>query len=1373
MPLFTLIILWPVQCFIPFQNDNQTAPPWVQSPFEASPQSLVEAAEALSPVKDQSVDVLLSEQRFRLEDTGSLSYQLHRVYRVLTKEGVDEWSSVYQKWSPWYQNRPEIRVRISNPDGSSQELDPATLQEAGDSGSDRIYKDVRSLRAPYPNVTLGSVIEERVTVTQHQPFFDEGEIRNWYLTASTTQRVRRLILDFPEDSPIQFIVRPEKDLAPRITNVDGRRHMIFELLNTEMDKSVNNNLPFHQPRWPYLAFTTGTSWKKVARLYARWVEDRLKGEDFDWLPKDLIVAKNPRSTAFNFMQWLNNKVRYTGMELGEAALIPASPSETLARGFGDCKDKATTLVGMLRKAGFKANVALLRAGYDQDADPELPGMGRFNHAIVVVPGKEPIWMDPTEEFLNNTLLPMSDQGRWALIAAPKTKALVKTPEFASTNNWVKEKRTYILPDTGESTAAIEIAYGGALETDFRQHLSSITANELKEDWTGYVNNTYHGAKIEQLDFSDPKDAKNPFIIKMNLTELGRGVTIGNNAAAAIRLADLFDYMPSELKTEGEPRGTAFLFPRPFKHEIELEMIPPDGFTPTKIPESGERAVGSGTIGFEFEELEGNRVLARVYMDSGKRLLQAEEFETYRSQVRETLNQDGLTVSFHHEGEQLLSQGHYRKALDRFRELAQTRPDKEIHQIRLARAYLTVGLGQAARAAARRATEINPQSVEAYNALGFVLQHDVLGRKRYPGFDLQGAVAAYERAIELDEDHFEARGDLAILLEYDELGYRYNPGANLEKAINHYRYIRDEIKNENLDFNLYTTMAFANQFDELLTLLGKTDLNESEKMFRILAITGSQGREAGYSELTSLSDMENRETLYVGTGGMLVKLGLFHEAVAFFRKAARGSEKAMELDTQADLIERVATLDSGTIDTLDPIKFSKAWMKAVISWNEQDVTDIAGYLGTVLLSALDREKGILGNRGEYDQISYLAAETPVETIQKIGLAVADYQADGAPQTGYKVDYSFQNAGIDMSGSFYLAPIEGRLRLAAVEETLWAVGVQALEFLKAGNLDACATWLGWAFPREISFGPQHVLNTTQIWKRGDPPDKRRMEIAALSLYLRYKHVPHEAIARMETLRNSETEAAIKDFMDLRLSRIYFSRKAYDRAGPIAERLYEKYPEDGQVFTHRGRLLVVGNKFSEAQTLARKHLEIKEHRLRATQLMADVYTNQGKWNAVREFFEELESKGRLTRRDFNHYAWYSLFGGLVDDKALTFCRRGVKQSSGNSYAVLHTLATLYAEVGRCKEAREILFTSMKAGGNLTPKSDDWLVLGRIAEKYGEWQTAREAYERVEKQNEPYNMATSSYVLAKKWLAGLPQTEIGAPGSAPSNGPSSSPPP
>ena len=65
----------------------------------------------------------------------------------------------------------------------------------------------------------------------------------------------------------------------------------------------------------------------------------------------------PVAKADKLLAWLRDRVRYVGVEFGDSSIIPRPPSETLGHGYGDSKDQAVLLVGLLttgpRPAGRK------------------------------------------------------------------------------------------------------------------------------------------------------------------------------------------------------------------------------------------------------------------------------------------------------------------------------------------------------------------------------------------------------------------------------------------------------------------------------------------------------------------------------------------------------------------------------------------------------------------------------------------------------------------------------------------------------------------------------------------------------------------------------------------------------------------------------------------------------------------------------------------------------------------------------------------------------------------------------------------------------------------------------------------------------------
>src|SRR5262249_13309365 len=161
------------------------------------------------------------------------------------------------------------------------------------------------------------------------------------------------------------------------------------------------------------------SWQDIATGYAKIVDEKASAKEVQSVVNGIVSGKSTRDDKVSaILQYLAREIRYTGVEFGDAAVIPRSPTDTLKHKYGDCKATAILGVTMLRAAGIPANVALLNAGSRQDVPLDLPGMGLFDHAVVHIPGLPGLWLDVTDRYARLGQLPSEDQGRLALIASP-------------------------------------------------------------------------------------------------------------------------------------------------------------------------------------------------------------------------------------------------------------------------------------------------------------------------------------------------------------------------------------------------------------------------------------------------------------------------------------------------------------------------------------------------------------------------------------------------------------------------------------------------------------------------------------------------------------------------------------------------------------------------------------------------------------------------------------------------------------------------------------------------------------------------------------------------------------------------------------------
>src|SRR5262249_7859138 len=141
------------------------------------------------------------------------------VFRIVTADGVDGWSSVNFSYEPWHQERPSIEARIVTKDGEVHRLDPATLTETqvGEE-SERVFSDRRAVNGPLRAVAPGAVVEQVIVCRDTAPFFAAGDTVRIRFGGFGAPVVRtRLVIDAPASLPMHYAVEQLPGLEPART----------------------------------------------------------------------------------------------------------------------------------------------------------------------------------------------------------------------------------------------------------------------------------------------------------------------------------------------------------------------------------------------------------------------------------------------------------------------------------------------------------------------------------------------------------------------------------------------------------------------------------------------------------------------------------------------------------------------------------------------------------------------------------------------------------------------------------------------------------------------------------------------------------------------------------------------------------------------------------------------------------------------------------------------------------------------------------------------------------------------------------------------------------------------------------------------------
>jgi hypothetical protein len=109
-------------------------------------------------------------------------------------------------------------------------------------------------------------------------------------------------------------------------------------------------------------------------------------------------------------------------------------------------------------------------------------------------------------------------------------------------------------------------------------------------------------------------------------------------------------------------------------------------------------------------------------------------------------------------------------------------------------------------------------------------------------------------------------------------------------------------------------------------------------------------------------------------------------------------------------------------------------------------------------------------------------------------------------------------------------------------------------------------------------------------------------------------------------------------------------------------------------------------------------------------------------------------------------------MEPEDLGYAIKAVQQE--NNFAALHALGCVYAEIGKMKEAHDILIQAMDRLNVDEPEPNTWYGFGRIAEQDGEFDVPKADYERVTRPKREIEIAGSSYRLAQNRLTILGST-------------------
>jgi hypothetical protein len=314
----------------------------------------------------------------------------------------------------------------------------------------------------------------------------------------------------------------------------------------DMPALILRDIP-SRPAWAALAARMSVQWGDAAvegtdnqwRALGQWVT-RLEADRPEPSPEITTYVQSLIAGAPDFYTKLSRitesiqkDIRYFIVERGIGALQANHAADIFRNRYGDCKDKTTLLISMLKVAGINAYYVPVddRRGIVDPGSPSLYG----NHMITAIEipadvqdprlmgivkandGKRYLIFDPTNERTPVGNLPSYLQGSYGTLAAGASSQIISLPVLAPEANGTERKGSFTLAADGTLTGLVDTTHSGPEGADLRLNLKYSDEKERRDAIETEIAHDVPGVVLNSLQFIQPSALDKPLEVHYKLS----------------------------------------------------------------------------------------------------------------------------------------------------------------------------------------------------------------------------------------------------------------------------------------------------------------------------------------------------------------------------------------------------------------------------------------------------------------------------------------------------------------------------------------------------------------------------------------------------------------------------------------------------------------------------------------------------------------------------------------------------------------------------------------------------------------------------------------------------------------------------------------
>ncbi len=491
-----------------------TCPDWLR---QAAALALTDAQKSSPAV------VLLDEEASTVSASGEMKTRRRYAAKVMTVEGREA-ASLREVYLTDTGRVKEMRGWVIRPSGDVRELGGNDIVDLALVGND-VYNEVRQRR-----IGLGSSPEA-------------GIVFGAEVTTESRSLFAQVAWDVQDEWPVARVVRSLTLPAGwRSSCVTFNRAPVEPVVAGDTWTWSLRDLPRiavepASPPWsaraPRLAvsFAGAPSATAGPPAFGDWAGASrwLAGQSEAAAVPDAAVRAAARelagSRASEFERITNaaamvQRIQYVSIQVGVGrggGYRPRPAAEVLAKGHGDCKDKATLLRALLNALGVRSYLVAVFAFDPTYVRDTWPSPHQFNHVIVAIPVSDPrqyaagvdvpgigpvLLFDPTDPFTPLGQLPVADQGGFGLVVSVEGGPLVRMPEVEARANRFERTIEATVDAAGQLTGTLREQLAGGPAASARGQHRRLSAEAYRRGVADRVSLQIPRALLSSFDVED-------------------------------------------------------------------------------------------------------------------------------------------------------------------------------------------------------------------------------------------------------------------------------------------------------------------------------------------------------------------------------------------------------------------------------------------------------------------------------------------------------------------------------------------------------------------------------------------------------------------------------------------------------------------------------------------------------------------------------------------------------------------------------------------------------------------------------------------------------------------------------------------------------